>query len=36
VVPLVLSHRIVPSFQAAGAGIDGRVIAAKLLELVRP
>ncbi len=36
VVPLVLPHRIVPSFQAAGAGIDGRVIAAKLLELVRP
>lgn len=36
VVPLVLPHRVVPSFQAAGAGIDGRAIVAKLLELVRP
>jgi MoxR-like ATPase len=32
----VLSHRLVPSFQAAGAGIDGRAIARKLVELVQP
>jgi len=36
VAPLVLAHRIVPSFQAAGQGIDGRAIVAKLLELVKP
>ena len=36
VAPLVLAHRIVPSFQAAGAGIDGRAIVKKLLELVTP
>ena len=36
VAPLVLPHRVVASFQAAGAGIDGRAIVTKLLELVRP
>jgi MoxR-like ATPase len=30
----VLAHRIVPSFQAAGAGVDGRAIVQKLLALV--
>jgi MoxR-like ATPase len=34
VAPLVMPHRVVPSFQAAGAGIDGRAIVAKLLEVV--
>ena len=36
VAPLVLRHRIVPSFQAAGAGIDGRAIVEHLLAQVRP
>jgi len=36
VAPLVLAHRVVPSFSAQGQGIDGRAIAAKLLELVSP
>jgi MoxR-like ATPase len=36
VAALVLSHRVIPSYQAAGAGVDGRVIVAKLLELVTP
>ena len=36
VAPLVLAHRVVPSFQAAGQGIDGRAIVAKLLDLVKP
>ena len=34
--PLVLGHRVVPSFAAAGAGIDGEAIAKHLVELVRP
>jgi MoxR-like ATPase len=36
VAPLVLAHRLVPSFAAAGAGIDGAAITARLLEQVRP
>ncbi len=36
VASLVLAHRLVPSFQAAGAGTDGRAIVAKLLEIVQP
>ena len=34
--PLVLSHRLVPSFQASAAGIDGSAAVAKLLDLVKP
>jgi MoxR-like ATPase len=33
--PLVLAHRVVPSFQAAGLGITGRDIVTKLLKLVQ-
>jgi MoxR-like ATPase len=36
IAPLVLAHRLVPSFQAAGAGLDGRAIAARIIEQVRP
>jgi MoxR-like ATPase len=36
VAPLVLAHRLVPSFQAAGAGLDGRAIAARIIETVKP
>ncbi len=34
--PLVLAHRMVPSFQAAGAGIDGRAIVKHLLDTIKP
>jgi len=36
VAPWVLPHRLVPSFAAAGAGLDGHAITAHLLEQVRP
>ncbi|MEK7415557.1 MAG: MoxR family ATPase [Planctomycetota bacterium] len=36
VAPLVLPHRLVPSFAAAGAGIDGVAIVKRLLETVKP
>ncbi len=36
VAPLVLAHRLVPSFQAAGSGLDGRAIAGRILEQVKP
>ena len=32
VAPMVLGHRLVPSFQAAGAGLDGRAIAQRLID----
>ena len=35
VAPWVLGHRIVPSFQAAGLGVDGPTIVARLLDEVR-
>jgi len=35
VAPLVLAHRLVPSFQAAGAGLDGRAIANRILDAVK-
>jgi len=34
VAPLVLAHRVVPSFAAAGTGIDGQAIVARLVQLV--
>ena len=36
VAPLVLAHRLVPSFQAAGAGTDGHALVQQLLKQVRP
>ena len=36
VADLVLPHRLVPSYAAAGAGIDGHAITARLLERVKP
>ncbi|MCK6491677.1 MAG: AAA family ATPase, partial [Planctomycetes bacterium] len=36
VAPLVLPHRLVPTFQAAGQGIDGVAMTARLLAGVAP
>lgn len=36
VAPWVLGHRIVPSFHAAGTGIDGAAIVAHLIRHVKP
>jgi MoxR-like ATPase len=34
--PLVLAHRLVPTFQAAGSGVDGAALVKQLLKQVRP
>ncbi len=36
VAPLVLAHRLVPTFQAAGGGVDGTALVRQLLKQIRP